>query len=90
MLCLASEPLSDAFQLVEVLRTGLPLLAGQAREVLYWQKTLAIISETSTLLSEVIRTWVFLENLFIHSEAFGTDFFVLKPKMRPGNRMSVS
>ena len=24
--------------------------------------------ETSTLLSEVIRTWVFLENLFIHSE----------------------
>ncbi|CAJ1331853.1 unnamed protein product [Effrenium voratum] len=37
-------------------------------QVLYWQKTLAIISETSTLLSEVIRTWVFLENLFIHSE----------------------
>ena len=24
--------------------------------------------ETSSLLSEVIRTWVFLENLFIHSE----------------------
>ncbi|CAL1157217.1 unnamed protein product [Cladocopium goreaui] len=37
-------------------------------QVLFWQKTLASISETSTLLSEVIRTWVFLENLFIHSE----------------------
>eukprot|EP00930_Biecheleria_cincta_P103951 TRINITY_DN9605_c0_g4_i1.p1 TRINITY_DN9605_c0_g4~~TRINITY_DN9605_c0_g4_i1.p1 ORF type:complete len:4232 (-),score=759.91 TRINITY_DN9605_c0_g4_i1:457-13152(-) len=33
-----------------------------------WQKTLANISETSTLLSEVLRTWDFLENLFIHSE----------------------
>ncbi|CAK9103509.1 Dynein alpha chain [Durusdinium trenchii] len=37
-------------------------------QVLFWQKTLASISETSSLLSEVIRTWVFLENLFIHSE----------------------
>eukprot|EP00931_Biecheleriopsis_adriatica_P101533 TRINITY_DN7664_c0_g1_i1.p1 TRINITY_DN7664_c0_g1~~TRINITY_DN7664_c0_g1_i1.p1 ORF type:complete len:4295 (+),score=1011.97 TRINITY_DN7664_c0_g1_i1:399-12887(+) len=37
-------------------------------EVTHWQKTLADISETSTLLSEVLRTWDFLENLFIHSE----------------------
>ncbi|CAE8676112.1 unnamed protein product, partial [Polarella glacialis] len=37
-------------------------------EVIGWQKTLANVSETTTLLSEVLRTWDFLENLFIHSE----------------------
>ena len=37
-------------------------------EVVSWQKTLANISEVSTLLSEVQRSWVFLENLFIFSD----------------------
>jgi len=37
-------------------------------EVVFWQKTLANISEVSTVLSEVQRSWSFLENLFIHSE----------------------
>eukprot|EP00971_Amphidinium_carterae_P301533 5991075-Amphidinium_carterae.1 len=32
------------------------------------RKVLSSISETSTLLAEVQRTWDFLENLFIHSE----------------------
>ncbi|CAE7508010.1 ODA11 [Symbiodinium sp. CCMP2592] len=37
-------------------------------QVVGWQKTLANISETTNLLGEVLRTWDFLENLFIHSE----------------------
>jgi len=37
-------------------------------EVYMWQKTLANIAEVSTLLSEVQRSWVFLENLFIYSD----------------------
>ncbi|CAE7303428.1 ODA11 [Symbiodinium natans] len=37
-------------------------------QVAGWQKTLANISETTNLLGEVLRTWDFLENLFIHSE----------------------
>lgn len=34
----------------------------------YWQKSLAGIAEVYQLLSEVQRSWSFLENLFIHSE----------------------
>jgi dynein heavy chain len=34
----------------------------------YWQKSLAAISEIVTIISEVQRQWSFLENLFIHSE----------------------
>jgi dynein heavy chain len=34
----------------------------------YWQKSLASISEVVQLLGEVQRSWSFLENLFIHSE----------------------
>jgi len=34
----------------------------------YWQKSLAAISEIVTVISEVQRQWSFLENLFIHSE----------------------
>ncbi|CAK0791281.1 unnamed protein product [Prorocentrum cordatum] len=37
-------------------------------EVVFWQKTLANVAEVSQLLSEVQRSWAFLENLFIHSE----------------------
>ncbi|CAE7831418.1 ODA11 [Symbiodinium sp. CCMP2592] len=37
-------------------------------EVVSWQKTLANIAEVSQLLSEVQRSWVFLENLFIFSD----------------------
>jgi len=37
-------------------------------EVTFWQKSLAAISEIVTILSEVQRTWSFLENLFIHSD----------------------
>jgi len=43
-------------------------LAAFEDEVIGWQKTLANIYETTTLLAEVQRTWDFLENLFIHSE----------------------
>ena len=34
----------------------------------YWQKSLAAISEIVQILAEVQRSWTFLENLFIHSE----------------------
>jgi len=37
-------------------------------EVVFWQKTLANVAEVSQALSEVQRSWAFLENLFIHSE----------------------
>ncbi|CAK9016337.1 unnamed protein product [Durusdinium trenchii] len=43
-------------------------LATFEEQVTSWQKTLANISEVSTLLSEVQRSWVFLENLFIFSD----------------------
>lgn len=36
--------------------------------ITFWQKSLANIAEVSTVLSEVQRSWSFLENLFIHSE----------------------
>jgi len=37
-------------------------------QCVYWQKSLAAISEVVQLLGEVQRSWSFLENLFIHSE----------------------
>ena len=37
-------------------------------EVVYWQKSLANVAEVSMLASEVQRSWVFLENLFIYSD----------------------
>jgi len=37
-------------------------------EVLGWQKTLANVAEVSSLLSEVQRSWIFLENLFVYSD----------------------
>jgi len=37
-------------------------------EVTFWQKTLANVAEVSQLLTEVQRSWAFLENLFIHSD----------------------
>ncbi len=43
-------------------------LATFEGEVIAWQKTLANIAEVSAVLSEVQRSWSFLENLFIHSE----------------------
>jgi len=43
-------------------------LATFETEVVGWQKTLANIAEVSTVMSEVQRSWSFLENLFIHSE----------------------
>jgi dynein heavy chain len=38
------------------------------KEVLEWQKSLSSISDNTQLLSEVQRSWSFLENLFIGSE----------------------
>lgn len=38
------------------------------KEVVEWQKALSSISDNTTLLSEVQRSWSFLENLFIGSE----------------------
>ena len=38
------------------------------KEVLEWQKALSSISDNTQLLSEVERSWSFLENLFIGSE----------------------
>jgi dynein heavy chain len=37
-------------------------------QVLGWQKSLANINEISVLLSEVQKSWSFLENLFVYSE----------------------
>jgi len=37
-------------------------------KVVYWQKALASVSEITVIVSEVQRSWSFLENLFIHSE----------------------
>ena len=37
-------------------------------EIVRWQKALANVSEVVGLLSEVQKSWSFLENLFIHSE----------------------
>ncbi|CAK0896954.1 unnamed protein product [Prorocentrum cordatum] len=47
---------------------ALRFLATFETEVVSWQRTLASITEVSSLLSEVQRTWAFLENLFIYSE----------------------
>ncbi|CAD7974700.1 unnamed protein product [Amoebophrya sp. A25] len=43
-------------------------LATFETEITTWQKTLANIAEVSNVMSEVQRSWAFLENLFIHSE----------------------
>jgi dynein heavy chain, axonemal len=43
-------------------------LATFETEIVGWQKALANIAEVSSVLSEVQRSWSFLENLFIHSE----------------------
>merc|ERR1719355_519951 len=43
-------------------------LATFETECLYWQKSLANVNEVSQLLTEVIRSWAFLENLFVGSE----------------------
>ena len=43
-------------------------LATFEEKCVYWQKSLAAISEIVQLLGEVQRSWSFLENLFIHSE----------------------
>jgi dynein heavy chain len=37
-------------------------------KIVYWQKALAQVSEVVVLVSEVQRSWSFLENLFIHSD----------------------
>jgi len=37
-------------------------------KIVYWQKSLASVSEIVVMLSEVQRSWSFLENLFIHSD----------------------
>jgi dynein heavy chain len=43
-------------------------LATFEEKIVYWQKSLAAVSEIVVLLGDVQRTWSFLENLFIHSE----------------------
>jgi dynein heavy chain len=43
-------------------------LATFEKEVVGWQKVLANVAEVSTLISEVQRSWAFLENLFIFSD----------------------
>lgn len=43
-------------------------LATFEKEIIYWQKSLASISEITLVIGEVQRSWSFLENLFIHSE----------------------
>jgi len=43
-------------------------LATFEDRIVYWQKSLASISEIVVMISEVQRSWSFLENLFIHSE----------------------
>jgi dynein heavy chain len=43
-------------------------LATFEDKINYWQKSLAQISEIVVVISEVQRSWSFLENLFIHSE----------------------
>ena len=43
-------------------------LATFEDRIVYWQKSLAAISEIVVVVGEVQRSWSFLENLFIHSE----------------------
>jgi dynein heavy chain len=43
-------------------------LATFEDKIVYWQKSLAAISEIVQACGEVQRSWSFLENLFIHSE----------------------
>jgi dynein heavy chain len=43
-------------------------LATFEDKIVYWQKSLAAISEIVVIVGEVQRSWSFLENLFIHSE----------------------
>lgn len=43
-------------------------LATFEEKCIYWQKSLAGIAEVYQVLSEVQRSWSFLENLFIHSD----------------------
>jgi dynein heavy chain len=43
-------------------------LATFEERINYWTKALANISEIVVVISEVQRSWSFLENLFIHSE----------------------
>ena len=64
----------DDFEMLEEHQVGVQnmfasrYLATFEAEVVGWQKTLANIAEVSTVLTEVQRSWSFLENLFIHSE----------------------
>jgi dynein heavy chain len=75
-------------------------LATFEQEVVFWQKTLANVAEVSQLLSEVQRSWAFLENLFIHSEEVkkelpeDSDKFVgidldVKEILKQGSEMSL-
>lgn len=43
-------------------------LATFEEKIVYWQKSLAAVSEIVVIISEVQRSWSFLENLFIHSD----------------------
>ena len=75
-------------------------LAYFEETVKYWQKTLNAISDNTTLLSEVERSWSFLENLFMHSEEVKKELpqesekFVdidaeVKKILKMGNDMSI-
>ena len=43
-------------------------LATFEEEIIRWQKQLGEVSNIVTLISDVQRTWSFLESLFMHSE----------------------
>lgn len=43
-------------------------LATFEDEIISWQKRLGEVSNISILISEIQRTWSFLESLFMHSE----------------------
>ena len=37
-------------------------------DILHWNKSLMAVADINQILSEIIRTWSYLEALFIHSE----------------------
>lgn len=61
------ETLEDNQVLVQNMASS--RFVGQFQEkVLYWQKSLATVAEVIQILSEIQRTWSYLEDLFIHSD----------------------
>lgn len=61
------DMLEEHLQAANAMQTSRYLSTFETK-VMYWIKSLANVSEIVQIVSEVQRTWTFLENLFIHSD----------------------